>query len=317
MYRVIEVLQEYIDRTTGQRSIMAELVADTAADLPTNTQDLVFVIGSYAETIDTGDKYKINSSGVWVLQPSENQFENTYTQEQIDNLLSDKVGKTEYATQNQYGIARIMSGGGLRVDGEEPLLCVDRANEGDITAETQQFKPIVPYTIPYMMGGYGISSKTIIPDHNAELARLIDSGAKNLLTVSSGGNTTTQRFVDVPCTAKAGTYVLYFGHLESTDTDSETCAISFKDANAVDVGASSVYQFSRGDGVYNVITLKNDNLAQIRIYSANNFATSAGDVVIFTDAMFCTKSAWDISQAYVPYCPTLQDLYNLVKSYHP
>lgn len=143
----------------------------------------------------------------------------------------------------------------------------------------------------------------------AIVAAQLDSGAKNLLTVSSGNNTTAQRFVDVPCTAKAGTYVLYFGHLESTDTDSETCAISFKDTNAVDVGATDAYQFARGDGVYKVITLKNDNLARIRIYSANNFATSLNDVVTFSNAMFCTKAAWDISPAYVPYCPTLQEIY--------
>ena len=56
MYRVIEVLQEFIDRTTGQRSIMAELVADTANDLPTNTDQLVYIIGCYAKVIDTGDR---------------------------------------------------------------------------------------------------------------------------------------------------------------------------------------------------------------------------------------------------------------------
>ncbi len=142
----------------------------------------------------------------------------------------------------------------------------------------------------------------------------LDSGAKNLLTVGSGSNTASLRYIEIPCTAKAGTYVLYFGHLESTDTDSETCAISFKDTNAVDVGATDAYQFARGDGVYKVITLKNDNLARIRIYSANNFATSASDIVTFSEAMLCTKAAWDLSQEYVPYCPTLRELYEAMLS---
>lgn len=150
--------------------------------------------------------------------------------------------------------------------------------------------------------------------HTAALAEIIDGGAKNLLTVSSGNNTTAQRFVDVPCTAKAGTYVLYFGHLESNDTDSTTCSVSFKDASSVDVASPAEYQFQRGDGVYKIITLKNDNLAKIRIYGANNYATSAGDVVTFSEAMLCTKSAWDISQKYVPYCPTMSELYAMIQA---
>lgn len=89
MYRVIDVMQEFIDRSTGQRSIMAELLADTAADLPPNTQDLVFIIGSFATAIDTGDTYKINSAGAWILQPSANRFENTYTKSEIDSMITD------------------------------------------------------------------------------------------------------------------------------------------------------------------------------------------------------------------------------------
>ena len=80
----------------------------------------------------------------------------------------------------------------------------------------------------------------------------------------------------------------------------------------MDVASPAEYQFQRGDGVYKIITLKNDNLAKIRIYGANNYATSAGDIVTFSEAMFCTKSAWDISQKYVPYCPTVQELYRMI-----
>lgn len=70
-YRIIDLMAEYTNRETGARAIMAELAADTAADLPANTSDLEFILGSFARTIDTGGLYKINSAGVWVLQPSE------------------------------------------------------------------------------------------------------------------------------------------------------------------------------------------------------------------------------------------------------
>lgn len=316
MYRVIEVLQEFIDRTTGQRSIMAELVADTAADLPTNTQDLVFIIGSHVKTIDTGDRYEINSQGVWILQPSANRFENTYTQEQIDNLLADKVSITDYATPNQYGVVKLMSGGGLRVDGEDPLLCVNRANQTDIDDEAQQYKPIVPYTIPYMMSKYGIPDKTRIPNHNAELARIIDTGAKNSIKTNSGTSIAANRFIEIPLSeVKAGIYVLYFGHIEST-LSGTTCNVTIRDESSATVTSPSEFQFSQGNEVHREINITSDTATKIRIYSANNFANSLNQSVSFTDAMLCPKSAWDISQAYAPYCPSLQELYNLVKSYH-
>lgn len=83
-YRIIEIMQEYTDRTTGARSIMCEIAADTAADLPANTADLVYIVGSYATAIDTGGIYKINSAGTWILQPSANAFDNVYTKSETD-----------------------------------------------------------------------------------------------------------------------------------------------------------------------------------------------------------------------------------------
>ena len=37
----------------------------------------------------------------------------------------------------------------------------------------------------------------------------------------------------------------------------------------------------------------------------------------FTDAMICTKAAWDISPAVVPYCPTMQALYQMILDLQP
>jgi len=87
MWRIIDTMQEFIDRQTGVRSIMCEIAADTAADLPANTTDRVFILGSFATAIDTGDIYKINSAGAWILQPSQNAFSNVYTKSEIDGMI--------------------------------------------------------------------------------------------------------------------------------------------------------------------------------------------------------------------------------------
>lgn len=87
MWRIIDTMQEFIDRQTGVRSIMCEIAADTAADLPANTIERVFILGTFATAIDTGDIYKINSAGSWILQPSQNAFSNVYTKSEIDSMF--------------------------------------------------------------------------------------------------------------------------------------------------------------------------------------------------------------------------------------
>lgn len=88
MWRIIDTMQEFIDRQTGVRSIMCEIAADTAADLPANTAERVFILGTFATAIDTGDIYKINSAGSWILQPSQNAFSNVYTKYEIDDMIT-------------------------------------------------------------------------------------------------------------------------------------------------------------------------------------------------------------------------------------
>lgn len=89
-YRVIDLMAEFTDRTTGARSVMAEIAADTAADLPANTAQLTYILGSFATVVDTGDKYKINSSGVWQLQPG-SEWTNVYSKTEIDAIIQSVI----------------------------------------------------------------------------------------------------------------------------------------------------------------------------------------------------------------------------------
>ena len=88
-YRILDTMQDFTDRETGVRSMMCEIIADTAADLPANTAQRIFIIGTFATVIDTGDTYKINSGGTWILQPSGDVFQNVYTKSEIDSIVSD------------------------------------------------------------------------------------------------------------------------------------------------------------------------------------------------------------------------------------
>lgn len=87
-YRVVDLMGEWTDRQTGAHAVMAELCADTVNDLPVNTANLQYVLGSWARTVDTGDVYRINSSGVWLLQPSANAWQNVYTKAELEKYLA-------------------------------------------------------------------------------------------------------------------------------------------------------------------------------------------------------------------------------------
>lgn len=98
-YLIVDKMAEYTDRTTGNIQIRAQIVADTAADLPANTTALSYLLGTYAKTVDTGDEYYIDSNGSWILQPSPNQLDLTgyYTSAETDTLLSGKQDSLDSA----------------------------------------------------------------------------------------------------------------------------------------------------------------------------------------------------------------------------
>lgn len=67
-YLIQDIMAEYTDRETGARQVRVYIVADSVSDLPSNTANLTYLLGSYAKTVDTGDEYYINSRGTWILQ---------------------------------------------------------------------------------------------------------------------------------------------------------------------------------------------------------------------------------------------------------
>lgn len=248
-YRIIEIMQEYTDRTTGARSIMCEIAADTAADLPANTADLVYIVGSYATAIDTGGIYKINSAGTWILQPSGDIFQNVYTKTEIDNIVSD-----------------------INDD-------ISDINDTD----TMQ---------------------------NAVITDLLNTGGKNHAQTNNGSATRNLR---IPLSIPAGDYVIYIGEITSTDTDASVCRIAVANTadNAIFAGGTT-----RGNDKIIRFTIS-ESAAWLYVYASDNYSHSGGDTVTITNLMVCNQSDYDFSPEYVPYCPTLAELYALVKSYHP
>ena len=245
-YLVREVYHESVNRTTLVKERLALIIADDVASLPADTSDMIYVMGSEAVTIDTGDKYIKNSRGSWILQPSSNVWQNVYTKNEVDNIVT-------------------------RIDSD-------------------------------------------VSDLHLALSDVINSGGKNKMPVASGQSTPPTRWVNVPVVLPPGTYRVSFGNLASTDTDDTVCQACFLSGSTQ---VSNWLSFERGTNVHSGICTITADTTIFRLYRAGSYASSAGDTVTFDQCMICDNALWEISPEYVPYCPTLYELYQLVKSYHP
>lgn len=164
------------------------------------------------------------------------------------------------------------------------------------------------------------------------LAEIIDTGAKNKIEMTHASGSITRNGVTCTWDPDAGTMTLTGSHVAA-----DSAAIfEFYSGNAVDQrvlkagtyritgcptgGSTSTYRAAltqisgavdTGNGA--TFTLANDQYGAYRILVSGNcdFSTPA----VFYP-MVCPQDAYDVSDAFVPYCPTLSDLYNIVKSYH-
>jgi hypothetical protein len=133
----------------------------------------------------------------------------------------------------------------------------------------------------------------------AALADIIDrTGAKNRLSVNSGttGSGNGYFVQDLPITLEPGDYVL-----KMTRTGDTSTSFVVKAADDTELA-----RITRGAGVTDIVSefSISGTAAKVSIY--------VGYSVTITDAMICSKAAYEISPAYVPYVPTNAELYAML-----
>jgi hypothetical protein len=143
----------------------------------------------------------------------------------------------------------------------------------------------------------------------AAVVELVDGGAKNHAKVNNF-TATLHQLVDVE--PIGGTIHLHIGEYTSTDTDTTNYQITFGYSD----GTTSGKILTKG-AIDTEFNLANYTLTRIDIYASDNWNHSSGDDVTVSEIMVCSKAAWDISQAYQPYRPSYQDLYEMVQALQP
>lgn len=266
------------------QKVRISCICDTAADLPAMDYvalpegTMTLAQGSRAFIIANSSNWILNGAGIWV-ETVPPAIADTYSKQQIDSMF-------------------------------------DTVNTAILDAETR------------------LNAK--IDANTALLATLIDNGAKNVLRMTQTQATITRTSGNSSMTAVydkiAGTVTLTGTHY----TEDSTFAFEFYSGAAVDAplipagtyhlsgcytgGSTSTYRavlvgITGAVDIGNGATFRLDNpqYCAWRVLVSGN-CTLDNDV--FTP-MVCLQSYYDISPAFVPYCPTLPALYAMVQNYHP
>ena len=159
------------------------------------------------------------------------------------------------------------------------------------------------------------------------LAQLINSGGKNRLNHSAVSQTrngvtftvNADGTVTANGTATANAYITIKSIASNDEIFDGTYILSGCPAGGVYQQNYALYsalgnytKYDLGDGVILTPSGLTGNISFIiMIYSGYT-----ADNLVFKP-MICKNAYWEMSHEYEPYCPTLYELYQLVKSYHP
>ena len=135
----------------------------------------------------------------------------------------------------------------------------------------------------------------------AALASIIDStGAKNRLSVNSGTTSSGQGYFvqDLPISLPPGDYIW-----KMTRTGNASTSFVVKAADDTELA-----RITRGAGVTDIVSEFSitGTAAKVSVY--------VGFSVTVSNAMICSKAAYEISPAFVPYAPTNAELYNMINN---
>lgn len=186
--------------------------------------------------------------------------------------------------------------------------------------------------IPIGVDPSAFAKQSDLTKQNAALIEQIDGGAKNLMKLT--GTNVTGYGVSCVFDAAAGTITL-----DGINQDKK-CTGSFNvqcaDSCALGLKAGTVYHFlcegyQTSDttiGIY--VYTSGATPSQFDCYNNNEAAWNSaweqasgfrlfirsGTVVdnVVLKPMICSKAAWDISHKFVPYCPTLPELYAMINA---
>ena len=222
-----------------------------------------------------------------------------------------------YAAKGTYARYDNGSGAVLTSTSETGIQVVIAVVAGYNPTSPITFKPMIcekdKYDVSAEFENFGLTN----PELTSVVVEDIDGGHKNTLILT---DTSTQTSATVTCTYNGdGTYTIngtataagYF-YLARTSSNPvfksgsviTGCTGGGSDTYKLAIAGTTIYQY--GDPL--ILT---SDVSGSLIFS---FASGSAFNNMILKPMVCTKAKYDISPAFVPYCPTLQELYQMYLS---
>lgn len=265
-YLKIDVIKSINNYSGGLPILVAEFEVDDVASLPAQNQTTYSIgIGSVANVISNGSKYKMQSSGTWVLQPSESGGGDGYTKAEVDALIQDTKDYADGEILGAINDLDVSAVGGTT----KYIYSISQA-DGKISASayTSDSAPTTGSTKLVQSGGV----KTYVDDAKTAANNYTDTAVSNKITLADvfGQGTriqgTSDNHEDLDNYWTAGNYHI----LTATDADYVDNKPNDPDFAVSDVRARVlVFQFSG-------TTETNARCFQIYIRARTNASTGTG-----------------------------------------
>lgn len=268
----------------------AQLECDTVADLavlnPLDTSTFIypsvmFVLPTTAHIIDGNLIYAMKSDGTWVIQDEASRM-NVYTKDETDQLLTDMADAQENVDLAQ----------DARINENADFIAkiIDSGNKNFCrfmqSTDTQ----------------YG-TTFTVNPTDGT----LITSGTATRYygyrIMGDQSGTSYNQNVPIP----RGTYILT-GLPEGSSSTTHRFIIGIQTNSDETRTSTSVYD--------NYIFEVTNDTTRIDLSAYVATGNNSGSHTVWAP-MICDYNAYLLSTKFVPYCPTLQELYQMVRTYHP
>lgn len=264
---------------------------DDAASLPAQTafissKNIKISMASTAHTIDTDALYEMDSSGAWVQQSQPWQPLADYS------VLSNKPQINGHTLNGNQSGADLGLQNALTFDSTPTQDSANPVTSGGVWTDQQR-------------------QDALQTEDRTALVEIVDGGNKNKFTkpsdsVSSTGSwSETSGLTNIIAGVK---YIMSFENLESSDNQRTTIQIRFSNSDS----SYQLYrQCQKGQNVTVSFTPQQD-ITNVRIYKSDSYEHGAGHTMSFSGAMICTETDWKISQAFQPYRPSWQEMYDMI-----
>lgn len=273
------------NNTNTVNIILADLLCDTASDLPSQSGLTGYILdqGCKADVIDENRTYKIDSSGNWHVSGGE-MWQNVYTKSEVDDLLDDK--QDELTTAQLDAVNSGITAEKLTADEAALAELVDNGAKNEIIFDgvgTSASNVSTSYTsngITFEVQSDGTIRVTgTISSGNSYCYLYAGTSRINIVDAFDGGHVLSGN----PQGASVSTYRLWY------KVGSQT---------AVSVGDSSV--------ILPEVTGETTAVLGLQVNAPQT------NLDITFKPMICTAADFAVSQKFVQYCPTMQEMYQMI-----